>query len=75
MNRHRAERLAKVAQSKGIYARVYGSAPHRPGVSTPWLHCVVLSASWHRLPAWCYNTSHFFSTLRYLLDYRRTEIG
>lgn len=70
MNRHRAERLAKVALSKGIYARAHGSAPSRPGASTPSLYFVMLVIPEQTLPAWCYNTKSFFSTLRYALNYQ-----
>jgi hypothetical protein len=71
MSRHRAERLARIAQSKGIYARAHGSAPSRSGASTPWLYFVMLMVPQQPLPAWCYNTRSFFSTLRYALDYKR----
>lgn len=71
MNRHRAERLARIAQSKGIRAVVYSSAPTRPNASTPWLHCIVIITPEINLSAWCYTTSDFFVTLRDVLNDQR----
>lgn len=75
MNRHRAERLARIAQSKGIYARAHGSAPSRPGASTPWLHLVVLRSADQEITAWCYNTKEFIADIREILDYQRQVNG
>jgi hypothetical protein len=75
MNRHRAERLARIAQSKGITARAHGSAPSRPSASTPWLHVVILKSTDQEVEAWCYNTKECIADIREILDYQRQVSG
>lgn len=70
MTRHRAQRLAEIARSRGVRAEAVAPAPSRPGASTPFLYVVKIHTKRSREAVWCYSTTHFFSLLKTLLAYQ-----